>query len=345
MFLCKKMPGKTHIKSSNKAKQKTEHTYNLPENPIEFYISEETSAYEKERPFTIYYDDSAHSVKLLKGDCVGILNQARENSVDMIFADPLYFLSNGGITCHAGKMVSVNKGKWDKSRGVKENHQFTLDWLKACQRVLKPDGTIWVSGTTHIIYSIGYAMQELGYKILNDIIWYKHSLQPKLSRKYLINSTEIFIWAVKNQKSKHYFDYQLMKKFNNGKQMRNLWRFTGDEEAKQDSIVKGLKDFASIIDKKRVKKYIVQRPTDLIKRIILASTKEGDLILDPFCNGSTIGIVTSLLNRKYMGVMLKNKYLLNTYVQTEPFVSKDMKLQSQSKEKFGQSQTVIYPWN
>ena len=147
-----KMPGKTRIKSGSKAKQKTAYTYNLPGNPIEFYISEETSAYEKGRPFTMYYDDPAHSVKLLKGDCVGILNQARENSVDAIFADPPYFLSNGGITCHAGRMVSVNKGKWDKSRGVKENHQFTIDWLKACQRVLKPDGTIWVSGTTHIIF-------------------------------------------------------------------------------------------------------------------------------------------------------------------------------------------------
>jgi len=335
------MPKKTHIKSGSKAKQKTAHTYNLPENPIEFYISEETPVYEKERPFTIYYDDPAHSVKLLKGDCVGILNQARENSVDAIFADPPYFLSNGGITCHAGKMVSVNKGKWDKSRGVKENHQFTLDWLRACQRVLKPDGTIWVSGTTHIIYSVGYAMQELGYKILNDIVWYKHSLRSKLSRKYLINSTEIFIWAAKNQKSKHYFDYQLMKQFNNGKQMRNLWRFTDEEEAERVSMIKGLKAFASIIDKK----HIVQRPIDLIKRIILASTKEGDLILDPFCNGSAIGIVTSLLNRKYLGIMLSNKSLLSIYVQTEPYVSKDMKLQSQSKKKVGQSKTVIYPWN
>lgn len=335
------MPGKMRIKSNNKAKRKTSHTYNLPENPIEFYISEETSTYKKERPFTIYYDDPAHSVRLLKGDCIEILNQARENSVDVIFADPPYFLSNGGITCHSGRMVSVNKGKWDKSRGVVENHKFTLDWLKACQRVLKPDGTIWVSGTTHVIYSVGFAMQELGYKILNDIVWYKHSLRSKLSRKYLINSTEIFIWAAKNQKSKHYFDYQLMKKFNNGKQMRNLWRFTDEEEAERVSMVKGLKAFASIIDKK----HIVQRPIDLIKRIILASTKEGDLILDPFCNSSAIGIVTSLLNRKYLGIMLSNKSLLSIYVQNEPYVSKDMKLQSQSKKKFGQPKTVIYPWN
>lgn len=338
------MPGRTHIKSGNKAKQKTAHTYNLPESPIEFYLSEETPVYEKERPFTVYYDDPAHSVKLLKGDCITILNQARENSVDMIFADPPYCLSNGGITCHAGKMVSVNKGKWDKSRGVRENHQFALDWLKACQRVLKPDGTIWVSGTTHIIYSIGFAMQELGYKILNDIIWHKHSLQSKPPQKHFINSTEIFIWAAKNQKSKHYFDYQLMKKFNNGKQMRNLWRFT-DEEAKQVRTGKGLKAFALIVEKKRVKKYVVQRPIALIERIILASTKEEALILDPFCCNSTIGIIASQLNRAYRGIMLQNKYFLNKYTQTEPSVSKDMKLQSPPKKKFRKSKTDIYPWD
>jgi site-specific DNA-methyltransferase (adenine-specific) len=122
--------------------------YNLPQNSITFCVSEETASYGSKKPFTIYYDNPEHSVRLLKGDCIEILNQARENSVDMIFADPPYFLSNGGITCHAGKMVSVNKGKWDKSKGIKENHEFTLKWLKACQSVLKPNGTIWVSGTT-----------------------------------------------------------------------------------------------------------------------------------------------------------------------------------------------------
>jgi len=132
--------------------------YYLTKDPVEFYVSEETATYGKKPPFSIYYDNPEQSIRLLKGDCIEILNQARENSVDMIFADPPYFLSNGGISCHAGKMVSVNKGKWDKSKGVEENHKFTLEWLKACQRVLKPNGTIWVSGTTHIVYAI----QELG---------------------------------------------------------------------------------------------------------------------------------------------------------------------------------------
>ncbi|MEK7846257.1 MAG: site-specific DNA-methyltransferase, partial [Nitrospinota bacterium] len=193
-------------------------TYATPEHSVEFYISEETASYGNngKKPFTIYHDNPEHSVRLLNGDCIAILNQARENSVDMIFADPPYFLSNGGITCHAGKMVSVNKGKWDKSKGTIENHKFTLEWLKACQRVLKPNGTIWVSGTTHIIYSVGFAMQELGYKILNDIIWYKRNAPPNLSCRYFTHSTEIVLWAAKNEKSKHYFDYQLMKKINQG---------------------------------------------------------------------------------------------------------------------------------
>ena len=145
------MPSKIHNKPKTKARQKKSQRYSLPKDSFAF-ISEGPTAYGKGKPFIVYYDDPKRSIKLLKGDCIKILNQAGENSVDMIFADPPYFLSNGGITCHAGKMVSVNKGKWDKSRGVKENHQFTLDWLRACQRVLKPDGTIWVSGTTHIIF-------------------------------------------------------------------------------------------------------------------------------------------------------------------------------------------------
>lgn len=171
----------TKKKPVGKGKNKKTTIYSLPDNQLEFYISEKTASYGKKKPFEVFYDAPAKNVRLLKGDCVEILNQAREESVDMIFADPPYFLSNGGITCHAGKMVSVNKGKWDKSKGIQENHAFTVDWLKACKRVLKPNGTIWISGTTHIIYSIGYALQELEYKILNDIIWYKRNAPPNLS--------------------------------------------------------------------------------------------------------------------------------------------------------------------
>lgn len=279
-------------KSNIKTRKKKTVTYTLPEGPINFYISEETATYGKKKPFTIYYDNPEHSIRLLKGDCIEILKQARENSVDMIFADPPYFLSNGGITCHAGRMVSVNKGKWDKSRGIEENHKFTLEWLKACQRVLKPNGTIWVSGTTHIIYTVGFAMQELGYKILNDIIWYKRNAPPNLSCRYFTHSTEIVLWAAKNEKSKHYFDYQLMRKMNNGKQMRNVWEIS-----------------APPAEEKKFGKHPTQKPVELLRRLILASTREGDLVLDPFCGSSTTGVAAVLLNRKYVGIDLEEEYL------------------------------------
>jgi len=189
-------------------------------------------------------------------------------------------------------MVSVNKGKWDKSRGIEENHKFTLEWLKSCQRVLKPNGTIWVSGTTHIIYTVGFAMQELGYKILNDIIWYKRNAPPNLSCRYFTHSTEIVLWAAKNEKSKHYFDYQLMRRMNNGKQMRNVWEIS-----------------APPAEEKKFGKHPTQKPVELLRRLILASTREGDLVLDPFCGSSTTGVAAVLLNRKYVGIDLEEEYL------------------------------------
>jgi site-specific DNA-methyltransferase (adenine-specific) len=303
------MPKKTKNKpkAKTKAKNKRGTVYKLPEDPLEFYISEETASYGKKKPFTVYYDNPEHSIRLLKGDCIETLNQAREKSVDMIFADPPYFLSNGGITCHAGKMVSVNKGKWDKSKGVEQNHEFNREWLKACQRVLKPNGTIWVSGTTHIIYSIGFAMQQLGYKILNDIVWYKRNAPPNLSCRYFTHSTEIVLWAAKNKKSKHYFNYQLMKEFNKGKQMRNLWQFTEGEEAQTVDNVWEISSPPAI--EKHFGKHPTQKPVELLRRIILASTREGDLVLDPFCGSSTTGVAAVLLNRKYVGMDLEEEYL------------------------------------
>ncbi|MBI5779608.1 MAG: site-specific DNA-methyltransferase [Planctomycetes bacterium] len=259
---------------------------------MEFYVREDSATYNATKPFSVYYDNPEHSVKLLKGDCVEILNQARENSVDMIFADPPYFLSNGGITCHAGKMVSVNKGQWDKSKGIEETHRFTTDWLRACQRVLKPDGTIWVSGTTHIIYSIGFAMQQLGYKILNDIVWYKRNAPPNLSCRYFTHSTEIVLWAAKDSKSKHCFNYALMKKINNDKQMRNVWQMSAPQNGE-----------------KKFGKHPTQKPVELLTRIIQASTREGDLVLDPFCGSSTTGVAAHLNSRKYVGIDKEAEYL------------------------------------
>ncbi len=283
---------KKTLKTTETLKKITTHSHAA--NPVEFYISEEAASCgdNGKNPFSAYYKNQEHSISLLKGNCVEILNQSRENSVDMIFADPPYFLSNGGITCHAGKMVSVNKGKWDKSKGVEDNHNFVLEWLKACQRVLKPNGTIWVSGTTHIIYSVGFAMQELGFKILNDIIWYKRNAPPNLSCRYFTHSTEIILWAAKNGKSKHFFDYPLMKEMNNGKQMRNVWEISAPKS-----------------EEKKFGKHPTQKPVELLKRILLASTKENDLVLDPFCGSSTTGVAAVLHNRKYVGIDLEDEYL------------------------------------
>lgn len=164
--------------------RKTKQEYDPAFNPFEFEVKEETASYEIKKALFPYFHNPVHHIKLFQGDCIEILKSVPDNCVDLIFADPPYFLSNGGITCHAGKMVSVNKGKWDISKGIEDNHQFNLKWLGECQRVLKPNGTIWISGTSHIIHSIGFAMQQLEFKILNDIIWYKRNAPPNLACRY-----------------------------------------------------------------------------------------------------------------------------------------------------------------
>ncbi|MDD3819071.1 MAG: site-specific DNA-methyltransferase [Actinomycetota bacterium] len=250
--------------------------------------------------YKYFHDDD---FALILGDSLELLKKIDRDSIDMIFADPPYFLSNDGITCMSGRMVSVNKGNWDKSSGVEENFKFNLEWLGECRRILKKDGTVWVSGTSHIIYSIGYAMQLLGYKILNDIIWYKRNAPPNLSCRYFTHSTEIILWAAKSDKSKHYFDYKKMKELNKNKQMRNIWdiKDAGPENLWEIS-APGKKE-------KEFGKHPTQKPEELLKRIVLASTKEDDIILDPFNGSGTTGIVASRLNRKYIGIDNEKEYL------------------------------------
>ena len=179
-------------------------------------------------PPHLAFRDEARKLWLYHGNCLELLDAIAakypEGRFDCIFADPPYFLSNGGISCHAGRMVKVDKGDWDKSRGPELNHEFNLEWLRRCQRVLKPNGTLWVSGTHHVIFSIGYAMQQLGLKILNDISWEKPNPPPNLSCRYFTHSTETVLWAAKSEKSKHLFNYQEMKSVT-GKQMKTVWRF------------------------------------------------------------------------------------------------------------------------
>src|SRR5580704_12312387 len=170
---------------------------------------------------------SAPGVWLYQDNCLSVLDAVAakypEGRFDMIFADPPYFLSNGGITCHAGKMVKVHKGDWDVSRGPEWNHEFNTEWLRRCQRVLRPNGTLWVTGTHHVIFSVGFAMQQLGFKILNDIAWEKPNPPPNLSCRYFTHSTETILWAAKSEKSKHVFNYDAMRAVT-GKQMKTVWR-------------------------------------------------------------------------------------------------------------------------
>ena len=238
---------------------------------------------------TYFYEND---FSLYLGDCLSILKNIPDNTFDVIFADPPYFLSGGGITCSSGKMVSVNKASWDTQMHIHEIHKFNIEWLQECQRVLKNDGTIWISGTFHNIYSVGLALQELGYRILNNITWCKSNPPPNLSCRYFTHSTETILWASKNKKSKHYFNYAYMKQLNNGKQMRDVW------------------DFPVINKKEKLHgKHPTQKPKKLLERIILASTQEGDLILDPFNGSGTTGIVAKELKRKYVGIDITSEYL------------------------------------
>ena len=247
-----------------------------------------------------YYCSNDESFVLFEGDCRRVLARLPDGSVDLIFADPPYFLSNGGITCQSGRMVSVNKGQWDVSHGVNQMHEFNMEWLRACQRVLKPNGTIFVSGTRHVIFSVGFAMQQLGYKVLNDIVWYKVIPPPNLCCRYFTHATETILWAARNAKSRHYFDYPRMKADNGGKQMQNLWHIVPPLKAE-----------------KRFGKHPTQKPLALLERIVAAASEPGALVVDPFNGGGTTGVAAARLGRSYIGVELEREYLERTVMRYE----------------------------
>lgn len=230
---------------------------------------------------------------LFCGDTFSLLPQMHAESVDMIFADPPYFLSNSGVTCQSGRMVSVNKGEWDRALSFEEKHQFNREWIRLCRRVLALNGTIWISGTLHNIYSIGVALEQEGFKIINNIIWQKTNPPPNLACRCFTHSTESILWAQKNDKrAKHHFNYALMKELNGGKQMKDVW--TGSLTPKRE---------------KTEGRHPTQKPLYLLERIILASTKPGDLILDPFCGSSTTGVAAKKLTRRYIGIDNQAEYI------------------------------------
>lgn len=240
--------------------------------------------------------NDALGVWLYQTDCFEFMDKLIDKypagRFDAIFADPPYFLSNGGITCHAGKMVKVDKGDWDKSRGAELNHEFNVEWLSRCKKLLTPNGTIWVSGTHHVIHSVGFAMQQLEMKMLNDITWEKPNPPPNLSCRYFTHSTETIIWAAKTPASKHCFNYQAMRSANNDKQMKTVWQIYPPSNGE-----------------KKYGKHPTQKPVELLQRIILASTEEGDIVFDPFSGSATTGVAALKLKRKFVGCEFEAEFV------------------------------------
>jgi site-specific DNA-methyltransferase (adenine-specific) len=231
---------------------------------------------------------------LYVGDALDVLATIPPETVDCVWTDPPYKLSNDGITCVAGRMVSVNKGEWDRSEGLEVDHQFNHDWVAACRRVLKPTGTIWVSGTLHLYPSVGMALLENGFRLLNDIIWEKPNPPPNMGRRTFTHSTEVVLWASKAEKGSRYkytFNYDAMRMENGGKQMKTVWRFT----------TAGKKE-------KQFGKHPTQKPIVLIDRCIRASTNPDDIVLDPFSGTASTGVAALGVGRRFIGIEVDESF-------------------------------------
>ena len=240
------------------------------------------------------------TISLIRGDALVALKEIDDASVDFVFADPPYFLSNDGFTVKSGKSVSVNKGVWDKSQGFDSEISFHESWIAECLRILKPNGTIAISGTYHSIYKCGYLLQKLECRIVNDITWFKPNGAPALAGRNFTASHETILWASKGQKAKHTFNYSRSRDwevgndmiYRRGKQMRSVWSIP--------TTPKREKTFGN---------HPTQKPLELLKRLIALCTLEGDLVLDPFCGSGTTGVACVLLDRNFIGIDLDQSYL------------------------------------
>lgn len=243
--------------------------------------------------------DNLEVNKIYQGDCLNILKTFPDNFVDLVFADPPYNLQlqNELYRPNNTKVNAVND-EWDKFANFEVYDKFCINWLTECRRVLKKNGTIWIIGSYHNIFRIGKIMMDLGFWILNDIQWYKTNPMPNFRGVRFTNATETLIWCKRSEDQKKYtFNYKLMKEFNNGKQMKSVWEIplcTGKERLK---------------DENGIKAHSTQKPKELLKRVILSSTNEGDLILDPFFGSGTTGAVAKEFKRNFIGIEKEEKYV------------------------------------
>lgn len=222
-------------------------------------------------------------IKLYNGDALEILKQLDEKSIDLIFADPPYNLSGENhLTCKNGKLTKCDKGSWDQLEDIQE---FNLKWIEECIRVLKDDGTIWISGTLHNHPSIGIILKKLNLWIINDIIWFKPNAPPLIQKNRFVPSTEL-IWIASKSK-KYYFNYEMAVKLNHGKQMRNLWEIPAERH-------------------KTI--HPTEKPEKLLERILLIGSKEGDIVLDPFMGSGTTGVVAKRLQRNFIGIEIDETF-------------------------------------
>lgn len=208
--------------------------------------------------------------------------------VDVIFADPPYRLSGGGITVRSGRVSSVDKGMWDRSLGsFEKDHEFNVRWLREARRILKPDGTIWVSGTHHIIFSLGFALQSLRFRVINQVTWEKPDPPPNARHTSFTHSHETLVWASKGKGARHTFNYDLINSREPETQMSSVWRIPAVPKRE-----------------KRHGYHPTQKPLRLVRRALLASTGEGDLVFDPFSGSGTTAVASKELNRFFIGTEL-----------------------------------------
>jgi site-specific DNA-methyltransferase (adenine-specific) len=237
--------------------------------------------------------------KIFQGDALKLLTSFTSESYDFVFADPPYFLSNDGFTVKSGKSVSVNKGEWDRSLGFKEEYKFHLKWISESIRVLRPNGTIAISGTYHSIFKCGFILQELGCRIINDLIWFKPNGAPSLAGRNFTASHETIIWASKNASAKHTFNYKESKSWdhlgdkllNPGKQMRSVWSIPTTPKRE-----------------KAIGNHPTQKPLEVMKRLVALCTKPEDSILDPFCGSGTTGVASVMMGRQFTGIEIDSNY-------------------------------------